>query len=119
MAQFQQEPNQGLSIQQCPLGSGPDSGSGLKDFYVTVREFANHLVHILNFEENVMDPAALLLQEFVVRVFLSFQGLDQLQFQGPDLREGLAQLDVFFFSPEVIPGVWPVRPLDYAKRSNA
>jgi len=119
LAQFKQKPEQGLGIQQRPSSAGPYPRSGLKNLHVLWGKIPYHCIHILHFEEDVVNAAAVFLQKLTIGVALPFQGLDKFQLQRAKLNESLPDLDVLFFAAEKVLGIRAIRPLNETERSNA
>jgi hypothetical protein len=66
----------------------------LQDFNPIPRQRLYHRVHIIDFEEDVMNSAALLFKKVLKGVAIPFERLDKLQLKTPDLGKGYPYLDV-------------------------
>src|SRR5262249_16903785 len=104
-----------LRIEQSPFRSGTNSRTCLERFHSGLRKSGHRGVHIVDFEEDVMNSATFLLEELFVGVSFPFDRLNELEFQVSDLHEGLAQFDALLFALVPIFRLRPVRPLDEAK----
>jgi len=119
MPQFNQETNQFLGIQERPSRARSNSGSRLQNLDSGLREAPNDLIHIIHFEEDVVDTATLLFQKLTIGISLAFDRLDEFQFQRTDLDECVPNPNVLVFTAVEVLGIWAIRPFDETERANA
>ena len=98
---------------------GPDSRTGLQRLHAERGERGNCGVHVVNFEQDVMQSAALLLQEVLVSIPIAFNRLNELKFQISGLCKHLAKLDALFFAPVPILRIRPIRPFDESEWAHS
>jgi hypothetical protein len=117
--QFHQKAGYILRVKQSPFCSWPNSRTGLQRFHTLGAERADRGVHILNFEQNVVQASAFLLQEFFIGISFSLYRLDKFQLQVAYLYECLPKLDALFFALLPIFRFRPVRPFDESEGNNS
>ena len=119
MPQFHQKTNERLRVEKRPSCPRADSIAILQNvnaFFVQERKDS---VHVLRLKQNMMDAGAFFIEKLPISVVLTFEWLDQLEFQHSCLSEGLPNFDVLPPASEIILRLRPVRPLNELKRTDA